>query len=169
MNLNFCNNCGKQGHTYQQCRKPITSIGIILYRTNNKNTEYLLIRRKDSLGYVDFLRGKYSIYNKNHIVNIINEMTDYEKKEILNNDFDTLWNNLWGEEMKNQYKNEYKSSFEKYNLLKEGISISFNQQEYKYNLKLLVESSNTNWSEPEWGFPKGRRESGEKNFECAMR
>ena len=169
MNLNFCNNCGKQGHTYQQCRKPITSIGIILYRTNNKNTEYLLIRRKDSLGYVDFLRGKYSIYNKNHIVNIINEMTNYEKKEILNNDFDTLWNNLWGEEMKNQYKNEYKSSFEKYNSLKEGISISFNQQEYKYNLKALVESSNTNWSEPEWGFPKGRRESGEKDFECAMR
>ena len=57
-NINFCNNCGKQGHTYQQCRKPITSIGIILYRINNKNTEYLLIRRKDSLGYVDFIRGK---------------------------------------------------------------------------------------------------------------
>ena len=79
MNLNFCNNCGKHGHTYQQCRKPITSIGIILYRINNNNNEYLLIRRKDSLGYVDFLRGKYSIYNKNHIINIINEMT-YMKK-----------------------------------------------------------------------------------------
>lgn len=168
-NINFCNNCGKQGHTYQQCRKPITSIGIILYRVNNKNIEYLLIRRKDSLGYVDFLRGKYSIYNKNHIINIINEMTNDEKNIILNEDFDTLWNDLWGDEMKNQYKNEYKSSFEKFNLLKEGINITFNEKEDNYNLNDLINISNTNWSEPEWGFPKGRREVGEKDFECAMR
>ena len=169
MNLNFCNNCGKHGHTYQQCRKPITSIGLILYRVNNNNNEYLLIRRKDSLGYVDFLRGKYSIYNKNHIINIINEMTIYEKDQLLNNNFDMLWNKLWGEEMKNQYKNEYKSSYEKFNLLKEGININFNNSHDSYNLNDLIDSSTTLWNEPEWGFPKGRREVGEKDFECAMR
>ena len=25
----FCNNCGKQGHLYHQCKRPITSIGIV--------------------------------------------------------------------------------------------------------------------------------------------
>ena len=28
----FCNNCGKQGHMFHRCKKPITSIGIIAFR-----------------------------------------------------------------------------------------------------------------------------------------
>ena len=28
----FCNNCGKQGHLYQHCKSPITSIGIIAFK-----------------------------------------------------------------------------------------------------------------------------------------
>ena len=28
----FCNNCGKQGHLYHQCKRPITSIGIVAFR-----------------------------------------------------------------------------------------------------------------------------------------
>ena len=51
MNDNYCNNCGKQGHLYHQCKMPITSIGIIVFRYNEKNNiEYLMIRRKDTLG-----------------------------------------------------------------------------------------------------------------------
>ena len=32
----FCNNCGKQGHLYNQCKKPIISSGIIAFRNNEK-------------------------------------------------------------------------------------------------------------------------------------
>ena len=56
---NICNNCGKQGHLFHQCKLPITSYGIILFRTSDKGIQYLMIRRKDSFGYIDFLRGKY--------------------------------------------------------------------------------------------------------------
>ena len=28
----FCNNCGKQGHIFNQCKRPITSSGIIAFR-----------------------------------------------------------------------------------------------------------------------------------------
>ena len=38
-----------------------------------------MIKRKDTLGYVDFLRGRYSLYNKLYLMNIINEMTIQEK------------------------------------------------------------------------------------------
>ena len=31
----FCNNCGKQGHLYHQCKHPITSNGIIAFRRKN--------------------------------------------------------------------------------------------------------------------------------------
>ena len=51
----FCTNCGKNGHLYHSCKKPITSSGIICFRKNKDNKfEYLMICRKDSLGYVDF-------------------------------------------------------------------------------------------------------------------
>ncbi len=69
---NFCNNCGKHGHVFHQCKNPITSIGIIVFNIDvSNNIEYLLIRRKDSLGYVDFMRGKYPIYNRRYLLNII--------------------------------------------------------------------------------------------------
>ena len=46
-----------------------------------------MIRRKDSLGYVDFMRGKYPTTNKRYIENIISEMTNHEKSKLLNNSF----------------------------------------------------------------------------------
>lgn len=29
---NFCNNCTKQGHLFNQCKMPITSIGIVAFK-----------------------------------------------------------------------------------------------------------------------------------------
>ena len=81
-NYVFCNNCGKTGHLFQQCKQPITSIGIIAIKKNisENKFQYLTIRRKDTLGYVDFIRGKYKLYNIDHIISLINEMTIYEKQ-----------------------------------------------------------------------------------------
>ena len=79
----FCNNCGKQGHLYHQCKRPITSIGLIIFRIRNNKREYLMICRKNSLGFVDFMRGKYKIYNIIHLNNLINEMTNNEKNKLL--------------------------------------------------------------------------------------
>ena len=80
----FCNNCAKQGHLFNQCKMPITSIGIVAFRKMlNGTRKYLMICRKDSLGYIEFLRGKYPLYNKEYIQALIDEMTVYEKKKIL--------------------------------------------------------------------------------------
>ena len=73
----FCNNCGKQGHLFHRCKKPISSIGIIAFRKSkryDKKFEYLMICRKDSLGYVDFMRGKYPLHSEFYIQNIIDEI-----------------------------------------------------------------------------------------------
>jgi 8-oxo-dGTP pyrophosphatase MutT (NUDIX family) len=163
---NFCNNCGKQGHLFHQCKNPITSIGIIVYTKNNNNEkEYLMIRRKDSLGYVDFIRGKYPLFNKRYLKNIISEMTNSEKSDILNLEFDILWNKLWGEYIGLQYRSEEKASRDKFNSLKSGINLLNNT----YNLETLIEESKTEWNEPEWGFAKGRRNYQEKDLGCALR
>ena len=78
----YCINCGKTGHVFNQCKMPITSIGIIVFRHNNDNIEYLMIRRKETLGFIDFMRGKYSLQNKKYIINMIEHMTINEKKDL---------------------------------------------------------------------------------------
>jgi len=166
--FNFCNNCGKGGHSFHQCKIPITSIGVITFRESKHKTdeiEYLMICRKDSLGYVDFLRGRYDIYNKEYLVNIINIMTEYEKHQLLTVPFTKLWNILWGDFIGLQYRAEEKQSKSKFELLQIGI----NANKQSYNLESLIKESNTLWNEPEWGFPKGRRNFQEKDYDCAIR
>ena len=162
---NFCNNCGKHGHLFHQCKNPITSIGIIVFNNDNPEIEYLMIRRKDSLGYVDFMRGKYPLFNKRYLLNIIGEMTDEEKNKLLNNDFDVLWEELWGDYIGIQYRGEEKTSCEKFNSLKLGITLNNDE----YNLEKLINLSNHTWNEPEWGFAKGRRNYQERDLNCALR
>ena len=164
----YCNNCGKLGHQYHQCKLPITSYGIIAFKIMpNKKIQYLMIRRKDTLGYVDFIRGKYSLHNINFIMNMLNEMTINEKYNISNNNFNDLWIKLWGlkDKKSSGQKIEERLSEDKLNQLKDGYIIN----NVKITLKKLIESSNSNWIEPEWGFPKGRRNHLETDLECALR
>ena len=162
--FNFCNNCGKNGHQFHSCKHPITSVGLISFRMFHNKLQYLMIRRKHSLGFVEFMRGKYPLYNYNYLLNIFNEMSVYEKEKIRNSSFDELWNYLWGENIGIQYRGEEKISREKYNSLTVGI-----EAKECYTLHSLIENSDTSWVEPEWGFPKGRRNFQEKDLNCALR
>ena len=164
---NICNNCGKQGHMFHQCKLPIISYGVIVFRLHNNVVEYLMIRRKNSFGFIDFIRGKYLLYNIAQLNTIFNEMSLYEKERILTQPFDVLWNEMWSETNfgNNQYKNEEISSKKKFELLKEGITVKNKQ----YTLNDLVDMSNTQWVETEWEFPKGRRNPKEKDLDCALR
>ena len=160
-----CNNCGKQGHMFHQCKLPITSYGVVLFREVNFDLEFLMLRRKDSFGYIDFVRGKYSIYNIEHIQNIVNEMSIQEKERLLNEPFDKLWTMMWGNTSNSQYKNEEISSSKKFELIKNGVQIDGE----KITLQNIIDKSNTSWIETEWEFPKGRRNYQEKDIDCALR
>tara|TARA_Y100000591_G_scaffold267159_1_gene241123 strand:+ start:551 stop:1369 length:819 start_codon:yes stop_codon:yes gene_type:complete len=165
--VQYCNNCGKRGHTYNQCSKPITSVGLIVMSKEYNKIKYLMICRKDSLGYVEFLRGKYNVFDKNYIQNLVDEMTIYEKKNILTKSFSVLWNDLWGKFSHTQYRQEEKSSSEKFSQLKKGIlDIHSNKM---FSIETLINESTTNWKYPEWGFPKGRRNYQETDLVCALR
>lgn len=146
----FCNNCGKYGHVLNQCKMPITSNGVIVFRIDpkTKKREYLMIRRKDTLGYMDFMRGKFPIYQKNYIMNMLMQMTVDEKNKI-------------------RLRIKDGSMKEKIQILVNGV-ISHSD---KYDLSTLLDESDNYgiWTEPEWGFPKGRRNSQEKDYECALR
>ena len=164
-NNNACNNCGKQGHSFHQCKLPITSYGVIAFKASNYGIQYLMLRRKDSFGFIDFVRGKYSPYNISQVQDIINEMSIEEKKRILTEPFETLWQNMWGDITANQYKAEELASMKKMETIKAGVNVNGEV----INLEQLVKNSNTNWIETEWEFPKGRRNYKEKDLECALR
>lgn len=167
-NFVFCNNCGETGHAFHQCKKPITSMGtiVIKYDENIQEYKYLLICRKDTLGFVDFMRGKYPLYNRDYIENIIAEMTIDERERLLNDDFNKLWSDLWGEHIGIQYRGEERVSRDKLAALRSGVVVKKDM----YTLEDILENiKHKGWEEPEWGFPKGRRNYQEKNIQCALR
>jgi len=164
-NINICNNCGKQGHLFNQCKLPITSYGIIAFRSSGKGIQYLMLRRKDSFGYIDFIRGKYSLNNTYQLQNIINEMSNDEKKRLLNSTFNNLWKNMWGDTLSHVFKNEENLSQKKFEQIKNGIFID----NVFVSLDEIIKNSATNWNETEWEFPKGRRNFKEKDLDCALR
>jgi len=204
----FCNNCGKYGHMSYQCNTPITSIGIIAFRnclstdtesfSTKPKREYLLIRRKDTLGYIDFIRGKYSVYNKPYILNMFKQMSNEERQRILKyakeentQDYGfKLWRQLWTNEslpitpfsqyqMFSSYKNEtkyFKSTEEKiskdkFTTLANGRGMG--KGRHPFHLQTLIDECKQfpewSWEEPEWGFPKGRRDTEESDWVCALR
>ena len=189
----ICNNCGKYKHTQKQCSEPITSIGIICLKVNreiqdilinklvheetfdiqkniiidivknikepiihNDTFEYLIIRRKHSLGYIEFIRGRYNINEIETIIHLIKQMTPEEISWIKTKDFKILWEDVWKKTSYNKmYIKEMEESMEKFNKL---IELKFFDNEFE-----------NDYNEPEWGFPKGRRNLNEKNLKCALR
>jgi len=162
---NICNNCGKHGHLFHQCKLPITSYGIILFKHTDIGNKFLMIRRKDSFGYIDFIRGKYSLYNIEQLKKSINEMSIQEKSRVLTEPFDKLWKLLWGENSGTQYRSEEQASNKKFDLIKNGVIIN----DKLITLQDIILNSETKWLETEWEFPKGRRNFQEKDLDCAIR
>jgi len=120
--------------------------------------KFLLIQRKHSFSYVEFIRGKYDETNIKSYEKLLNLMSPYEIEQIINNDFETLWNELWQKTAKNKaFQKEFEISQKKFNLIKTSNNLLD-----LINFKKLYET-------PEWGFPKGRRDKNEKNLDCALR
>ena len=157
----YCNNCGNEGHYYRECRYPILSYGIILYDdTDTDNIKIVMIERKNSLSYIEFLRGKYNLEDKGYIQLLFDRMNNTEKQIILNTDFDELWKNLWVnfDSINNRIKREYTQSKMNFDILKKEGCIEY-----------FLKNSSNHYEENEWEIPKGRRNNREKNKCCAIR
>lgn len=164
-NLNVCKNCRKTGHFFHQCKLPITSYGVIVFRESENGLEYLMIRRKNSFGFIDFIRGKYTLENIFQIQKMIDEMSVEEKEKILTLSFEELLKDMWDDECTSQLKNEELLSKKKLKQIREGIF----EGDICIQLKDLVKKSASCWKETEWEFPKGKRNIQESDMDCALR
>lgn len=173
--VQHCTNCGLSGHMFRSCMSPVTSYGIIAvrYKTDtvtrslfspssapsngNDSIQFLLIQRKDSLSFVEFIRGKYHLQDDAYLCRLINGMTRREQQLILTKSFPELWFEVWGESsVIRSHKNDYEISERRYSSIIE-------------RLPQLIEQHPSKWEEPEWGFPKGRRNPYETDIGCAIR
>ena len=188
----LCTNCGQIGHAFRACLAPVTSYGMILFRvkgawnqaqlllqnatslngldTYQPNIEYLLIQRRDSLGFVDLMRGKYELQEVDYICKQLLGTTKEERNRLLTVPFDELWCELWGittDQQGQSYKSEKEFSRVKMETLRSGYLHEATGE--MVTLESLIEKTPCMWATPEWGFPKGRRDFRESDFQCALR
>lgn len=138
-------------------RSPISSYGVIAYRVKNQQCQFILVQRKNTHGYTDFIRGRY--YNKEPKAMLqlyLNEMVEEERIKIRTLSFDQLWKDLWLQRNKIS-AGEYEKAKSRFN------QINFDTLLINQNFK------NAPYSIREYGFPKGRRNRKEDQLQCAMR
>jgi 8-oxo-dGTP pyrophosphatase MutT (NUDIX family) len=142
-------------------------VGVILVDKFAEGAKVLMVRRKDTYGYVDFLRGKLDFSETEQLAGLIDEMTLYEKDRILeiktSSDIEELRKIMWGD-FKLQFRRE-----EYVACTKIIDHIARSTRTGVGRLTDLVNRSETAWCEPEWGFPKGKREYRESDMKCALR
>jgi 8-oxo-dGTP pyrophosphatase MutT (NUDIX family) len=167
-----CSNCGKPGHFFRECSEPITSLGILAFRrtvTGQKRgiegIQWLLIRRRDTLGFIEIMRGKYDLRDEEGIQVLIDQTTLTERQRLLTKPFNDLWIELWNGPASRRYHAEYEQAKAKFDVLRSGG----NTGGVRKRMEEYCAASGTAWLEPEWGFPKGRRSSMETELTCALR
>lgn len=152
-----CRNCGIVGHLYKDCTHPIMSFGIICYRMAEHGPEYLMIQRKDSLCFMEFIRGKYQTEQVDYVRQLLSGMTQDEHRCLMTMSFEELWNHVWYQAFMPKYTSEFHESRRKFEQLRAAI------------LPTLLAAAPSVHAEPEWGFPKGRRRLREEDIDCAKR
>lgn len=154
----ICINCLNKGHAFKDCHYPIKSYGVIGYKKIKDDIKFVLVQRKDTMGYIDFIRGRFDHSLKKEEVYkiLVQEMTMEEKKRLLELSFDQLWDNMWMNKKSKIYKNEYFLAKKKYkeidveNMIKDSLA-------------------ETKWLDTEYSIPKGRRNNTESFIDCAIR
>jgi hypothetical protein len=164
------------------------SYGIILQRFNIKRNcyEYLIVRRRITYAFYEFITSKYDISDSSRLQTLFNEMTSCEKIDILRGDYDSLYYKIYLQHPpKNQDITErpvktdtFSDWYDILNNKNTSDMKSYLRQKYTYDrlmtknkgnyVKNLINNSNNNGLLYE--IPKGRKNNNiETNLECAIR
>ena len=186
LQANVCTNCGGTGHLFRQCIAPVTSYGVIMVRSTpgfcleetlasnkdlvtgmeNQSLEFLLIQRRDSLGFIELMRGRYKVNDIDYIRLHLGGITKEEREKYKTGPFEELWNSMWGLNHSHLYKNEYEIAKSKWETIHAGVT-DINGK--FWTIDDIIASAPPPQESPEWGFPKGRRDAQESDYVCAMR
>jgi 8-oxo-dGTP pyrophosphatase MutT (NUDIX family) len=125
--------------------------------TDDHTFLFLMVQRKDTMGFIDFVRGKYPSLEpeRSEMLKIyLSEMTCEERLRLRHDGFDQIWNAMWKNHASKSYISEYVECRRKYDTL---------------DVPALLDSTLCCWTEQEYGFPKGRKNIRETDESCAIR
>ncbi len=131
--------------------------------------QFLLIQRRDSIGYIELIRSKYKMTDLDFIKQQVEGTTHSERDKLLHWSFDKLWTGLWGpmnSPENKQYRQEYEVAKQKFETFRQGFVLDNGSV---LCLADLLGQIPVIWDTPEWGFPKGRRNIYETDLTCALR
>jgi 8-oxo-dGTP pyrophosphatase MutT (NUDIX family) len=143
-----------------------TSYGIICTRFTGKEYEFLMIKRRTSYAFTNFVLGKYSIKNENKntvfskVHELFSQMTVEEKSLIIYGNFDVLYYTAF---CLSKLDITDKKMILFYEKCKQKFELYFSPQILK---NLCVGTSSINHT---WDFPKGRQGVEESTLESAVR
>jgi ADP-ribose pyrophosphatase YjhB (NUDIX family) len=100
---------------------------------------------------------------------LISNMTQHERTLLMTRDFVDLWKSLWQLDKNKMFQKEFTEAKLKFDILKAGYIIKNNVSSTWFDMKYIMENTESLLSEPEWGFPKGRRNINETDYACALR
>ena len=135
-------------HNNRSCRK---FIHLASFTICKENIKFLMLTKKYSYGFYDFIHNKFNSNNNFQINKLLNEMTDYEINCIMTMTYKDLWSMIH----KLPCPFRYEKTFNK---------IIKNIKSKYYNI------SNNRYRTPEWEFPKGKKkDDNESDIETAKR
>jgi 8-oxo-dGTP pyrophosphatase MutT (NUDIX family) len=137
----------------------------------------MMVSRKYSLGYVEFLKGKYNVYDPNSVKFIFEQMYQEEIFSLANSSYDDILYNFVNRKNETKktvlnriYENfisaEYPQAKTKFNMLRDNKP----EHNLPHSLDYYIKTVQPKYFGKEWGFPKGRKyKYYEKNISCAVR
>ena len=137
------------------------------YLTSEPQSEirFLLVRRRDSLDYVEFVRGKYDMEDVRYIHHVFSGITVNERTKLESMTFPELWKGLW-QKTSNCCGADFQAAQERFQRISGGYHT---ESGLFISLKELLSTTRAKYTHPEWGFPKGKRNKRESDLECAKR
>ena len=129
-----------------------------------ESIKFLMVRRKFTLGFIDFMKAQWEPKNVNYLIYIFSNMG---KKEV-----DYILNNMEGDKWMNIFDLFW---------IRDG-KINFDRKKEEFGRKFVELKNLPQWNveyycidialgnkKPHWGFCKGRRENSETNYQTAIR
>nr|WQM87218.1 conserved putative NUDIX hydrolase [Marseillevirus cajuinensis] len=133
--------------------RPIMSYGILLYTFRGSEPVFLICQRRHTIEFVEFILSKVP---KERLFNACSRLTEQERTRLRDWTFDDLWDDFLPQKNCRLYiedKREMKARFER------------NREEIISG----IDATSSVIKEPQWGFPKGKKNVKESNTICALR
>ena len=90
-----------------------------------------MIEKCDSISYIEFIRGKYSIENTEYIQLLIDRMSIVEKDKLSRYSFKELWNDIWFSDNNSREYDKCHKKYDKIPNIEEFIKkTNHNYQQY---------------------------------------